>query len=76
MPMVDMKQMLDHAYRHGYAVGAFDVVSLDFISGIMDAAERTRSPVILSLAESHFDYFDFVLSSFVFLQVHFITGPG
>lgn len=61
MPMVDMKQMLDHAYRHGYAVGAFDVVSLDFVSGIMDAAERTRSPVILSLAESHFDYFDFEL---------------
>jgi fructose-bisphosphate aldolase class II len=59
--MVDMKQMLDHAYRHGYAIGAFDVVSLDFVSGIMEAAERSRSPVILSLAESHFDYFDFEL---------------
>jgi fructose-bisphosphate aldolase class II len=27
MPIVDMKDMLLHAYRHGYAVGAFDVVS-------------------------------------------------
>lgn len=61
MPIVDMKQMLDHAYRHGYAVGAFDVVSLDFVTGILEAAERSRSPVILSLAESHFDYFDFEL---------------
>jgi len=61
MPLVNMKDMLDHAYRHGYAVGAFDVVSLDFVTGIMAAAEESRSPVILSLAESHFDYFDFEL---------------
>jgi len=61
MPLVDMKGMLDHAYRKGYAIGAFDVVSLDFVTGIMAAAERSRSPVILSLAESHFDYFDFEL---------------
>ena len=61
MPIVDMKGMLDHAYRNGYAIGAFDVVSLDFVTGIMAAAERSRSPVILSLAESHFDYFDFEL---------------
>ena len=61
MPIVDMKGMLDHAYRNGYAIGAFDVVSLDFVTGIMAAAERSRAPVILSLAESHFDYFDFEL---------------
>ena len=61
MPLVDMKDMLQHAYRHGYAVGGFDVVSLDFLEGIMAAAERVRAPVILSLAESHFEYFDFEL---------------
>lgn len=59
MPMVDMKDMLQHAYENGYAVGAFDLVSLDFLDGIMVAAERCNAPVILSLAESHFDYFDF-----------------
>lgn len=58
MPIVDMKGMLDHAHRNGYAIGAFDVVSLDFVAGIMAAAERSRAPVILSLAESHFNYFD------------------
>lgn len=61
MPIVNMKDMLDHAYQHRYAVGAFDVVNLDFITGVMQAAENTQSPVILSLAESHFDYFDFEL---------------
>jgi fructose-bisphosphate aldolase class II len=61
MPLVDMKDMLQHAYRHDYAVGAFDLVSLDFLQGIMTAAEQARAPVILSLAESHFEYFDFEL---------------
>ena len=61
MALVNMRDMLYHAYRNGYAVGAFDLVSLEFLEGIMDAAERCRSPVIRSLAESHFDYFDFEL---------------
>jgi len=62
MPLVDMKDMLDHAYRNGYAVGAFDLVSLDFLEAIVMASERTRSPVILSLAESHFAHYDFELA--------------
>ena len=61
MPLVHMKDMLVHAYEHGYAVGAFDVVSLDFVKGVMAAAERSRAPVILSLAESHFEHYDFEL---------------
>ena len=61
MPLIDMRDMLQHAYRHGYAVGAFDLVSLGFLQGIMMAAEQARAPVVLSLAESHFDYFDFEL---------------
>jgi fructose-bisphosphate aldolase class II len=61
MPLVHMGDMLRHAYENRYAVGAFDVVSLDFISGVVAAAERRRAPVIVSLAESHFAYFDFDL---------------
>ena len=61
MPLVDMKNMLLHAYDNGYAVGAFDLVSLDFLEGIMAASERVCAPVILSLAESHFAYFDIEL---------------
>lgn len=61
MPLVNLKGMLTHAYQNGYAVGAFDAVSLDFVTGIMTAAEQAHAPVILSVAESHFDYFDFEL---------------
>ena len=61
MALVNMREMLYHAYRNGYAVGAFDLISLEFLEGIMAAAERCHSPVILSLSESHFDYFDFEL---------------
>jgi fructose-bisphosphate aldolase class II len=59
MPLVDMRDLLGHAYRNRYAVGAFDLVSLDFLGGILAAAGRCQAPVILSLAESHFEYFDF-----------------
>ena len=61
MPLVHMGDMLRHAYENRYAVGAFDVVSLDFISGIIAAAEEKQAPLIISLAESHFEYFDFEL---------------
>jgi fructose-bisphosphate aldolase class II len=62
MPLVNMKDMLHHAYAQGYAVGGFDLVSLDFLQAILGAAETSRSPVILSLAESHFEYYDFKLA--------------
>ena len=62
MPLVNMRDMLNHAYQHGYAVGGFDLVSLDFLEAIMAAAEAVQSPVILSLAESHFEYYDFELA--------------
>ncbi len=61
MPLVNMKHMLKHAYENKYAIGAFDLVNLDFLTGIMSAAEKEKAPVILSLAESHFDTFDFEL---------------
>jgi len=61
MPLVHMGDMLLHAYDNRYAVGAFDVVSLDFIIGVIAAAEEKQAPVIISLAESHFEYFDFEL---------------
>ena len=62
MPLIDMRDMLNHAYRNGYAVGGFNLVSLDFIEAIIQAAENCRSPVILSLAESHFEHYDFELA--------------
>jgi fructose-bisphosphate aldolase class II len=55
--------MVDHAYEHSYAVGAFELVNLEVLQGVMAAAERCRAPVILSLCETHADTFDFELLS-------------
>ena len=43
MPLVQMKDMLLHAHAHRYAVGAFDLVSLDFLEGILP---RPSVPVL------------------------------
>ena len=59
MPLVHLNDMLKHASYHHYAVGAFGVVSLDFLDGVLQAAEACRSPVVLNLIESHFAYYDF-----------------
>lgn len=56
-----MRDMLYHAYENNYAVGAFDLVSLDFLEAVIDAAEACRSSVILSVAEPHFAHYDFEL---------------
>ena len=61
MPLVNMRDMLHHAYENNYAVGAFDLVSLDFLEAVISAAEHCRAPVILSIAEPHFVHYDFEL---------------
>lgn len=59
MPLVHLSDMIGHAYRHNYAVGAFGVGNLHFLEGIMQAAENRRAPVVLNLIESHFENQDF-----------------
>ncbi|MDA8191264.1 MAG: class II fructose-bisphosphate aldolase, partial [Gammaproteobacteria bacterium] len=51
MPLVDMKDMLAHAYANGYAVGAFELADLDFLPTVLAAAESARAPVILRVAK-------------------------
>jgi len=47
MTMISLRQLLDHAAEHGYGVPAFNVNNLEQIQAIMQAAEKTDSPVIL-----------------------------
>jgi fructose-bisphosphate aldolase, class II len=61
MPLVDMRDMLNHAYHNSYAVGGFELQSLDFLDAIVKAAENCRAPVILNLVEFHFEHYDFEL---------------
>jgi fructose-bisphosphate aldolase, class II len=56
MPLVSMQPMLQSALANHYAVGAFNVVNLEFLEAIVETAEKNRSPVILAIAEVHFPY--------------------
>ena len=47
MALISLRQLLDHAADNGYGVPAFNVNNLEQIQAIMEAAEETRSPVIL-----------------------------
>lgn len=86
MPLVRMDDMLRHAYANSYAVGAFDVVSLELLEGVMAAAEQCRAPVIIGLAEPHLDHFELALlapaveaaarRSSVPVAIHFDHGSG
>lgn len=47
MALISLRQLLDHAAEHGYGIPAFNVNNLEQIRAIMEAADRTRSPVIV-----------------------------
>jgi fructose-bisphosphate aldolase class II len=47
MALVSLRHVLDHAAEHSYGVPAFNVNNLEQIQAIMQAADKTNSPVIL-----------------------------
>jgi fructose-bisphosphate aldolase, class II len=47
MPIVSLRQLLDHAAENGYGLPAFNVNNLEQVRAIMEAAKATESPVIL-----------------------------
>jgi fructose-bisphosphate aldolase class II len=47
MALISMRQLLDHAAEHGYGVPAFNVNNQEQMRAIMEAADKTNSPVIV-----------------------------
>ncbi|MFZ9709336.1 MAG: class II fructose-bisphosphate aldolase [Steroidobacteraceae bacterium] len=47
MALISMRQLLDHAAENGYGVPAFNVNNLEQVQAIMQAADKTDSPVIM-----------------------------
>jgi fructose-bisphosphate aldolase, class II len=45
--LISMRQLLDHAAEHGYGVPAFNVNNMEQMRAIMEAADKTASPVIV-----------------------------
>jgi fructose-bisphosphate aldolase, class II len=47
MPLVSMRQLLDHAAENGYGIPAFNVNNLEQVQAIMSAAAEVDAPVIM-----------------------------
>ena len=54
--LVTLNEILKPAKKGKYAVGLFNAVNLELARGIIAAAEKTRSPVIMGTAEILFPY--------------------
>jgi len=47
MPLVSMRQLLDHAAENNYGLPAFNVNNLEQVQAIMQAADEVNAPVIM-----------------------------
>jgi len=59
-----LKQILEKANGHGYAVGAFSARYTPFVTAILRAAEATQSPVIIQLAQIELQWYELTLAAF------------
>lgn len=55
--LVNMKEMLNTAKEEGYGVIATDAWNSTSLKAMVEIAEETKTPIILSLAEVHLPYF-------------------
>lgn len=46
MPLVTSKEMLNDAYRNGYAVGAFATHNMEIMKAVVEAAEELDAPIM------------------------------
>ncbi len=56
MALITLRQLLDHAAEYSYGVPAFNINNLEQIQAIMQAADKTGSPVILQASRGARSY--------------------
>lgn len=56
MALISLADGLAHARKHGYALGAFNVLDSHFLRALFAAARQENSPFIINIAEVHFKY--------------------
>ncbi len=57
--LVTGKEILQHAHKNNYAVGAFNISNLEIAKAVLDAASECKAPVILQTSESAIKYAGF-----------------
>ena len=56
MPLVTTKEMFEKSMKEHFAIGAFNVNNMEIIQGIVDAAAKENSPVILQASSGAIKY--------------------
>lgn len=56
MPLVTTKEMFEKSMEEGFAIGAFNINNMEIIQGIVDAAQKQNSPVILQASSGAIKY--------------------
>ncbi len=59
MGLVTNRELLQKAFREGYAVGAFNINNMEFLKAVATAAGEERSPVIMAVSEGAIKYAGF-----------------
>src|SRR5437764_3544713 len=62
MPLVPFRELMEDAERGSYAVGYFEGWNLESLLAVADAAEATRSPVILGFSGLYLPHPDRVVN--------------
>lgn len=56
MPLITTKEMFEKSMKEGFAIGAFNINNMEIIQGIVDAAQKQNSPVILQASSGAIKY--------------------
>ena len=56
MPLVTTKEMFEKSMKEGFAIGAFNINNMEIIQGIVDAAQKQNSPLILQASSGAIKY--------------------
>lgn len=74
--LVTGKEILEHAHKNGYAVGAFNVVDMEMLQAVVEAAEEEKSPVFVQTTEGALSYAGFeVLAAMVKCIANSVSVP-
>ncbi len=67
MSLITLRQLLDHAAENSYGMPAFNITNLETLQAVLQAADKTNSPVLIQASRSARKYIDDILLKNLFL---------
>lgn len=68
MALITLQEILKDAHQKRYGVGLFNILDLQMLRGIMEAAEQEHAPVIIGVAEVHLPILPFSWASYLMAE--------